>query len=238
MFEFAIACVPFEMQTISNSIVSPPYKEHRYCPVLTTRGRHTQYLQHEQSYPALVVKPSVLYSAYTNDISVSFDWAALFRRYDDIVIAQEEVIHEENHGDIPWELLDYITDAVPEYKPEHIEHAVAFHNVTDEELPISWLEKGMTVVWNDKFVPKDHPARKHCGEGPFLVVRDESFLIEFTQGAPEKTRSGSNRVVLESVIDQRMTIAHGGYFLMRESQYSDSSKQEGSADAEEYKHAA
>lgn len=220
MFELMFACeAHFEMPLAISSAVSPPYKEHRYCPVLIARGRHKQYLEHEQPISALVAKPSALCNPFPVQVSVTFDPAAFLRRHDYQVIPEKIADADENHGDIPWDLLDYITDAIPEFKPEHITSAVAFRNVTEEDLPRSFFEEGMELAWNDKYIAKNHPARKHCGEGPFLVVRDESYLITFTPGSPEKTKKGSDRLVLENLSTGHMIIAHGGYFNSTDPKY-------------------
>lgn len=228
MFELVIACAPFETTAVSIGVVFPPYQEHRYCPVKNSRGRRTQYLlQHEKPFPALVVDPSTFYRVFTNEVTFSFEWPALLRRYDDNVTVRK--VSRENEdadtGDIPWDLLDewdsteYVSGILPEYKREHLSSAIAFPNVTKEELPTCWHEQGMTLLWNDHFVPKDHPARVHIGEGPFLVLRDESYLLAFTRDPNSKERiknvkAGGNRLVLESMSTHSLTIAHGGYFVM------------------------
>lgn len=216
MFELFIAQAPFEMPVTSNTLAPLSNEERRYCPVLFARGRPTQYLdKHEAPFPALVVEQQALYRLYTDQASVSFEWPALLRRHDDNVTVKE-LIHEVANDEIPWELLDYITDAIPEYKPEHIESAVAFHNATEKELPIRKFTTGMKLVWNDDIIAKDHPAREHCGEGPFLVVRDEECVVMFTRDRTQErvtnVKRGSERLVLESMTGRNTVIARGGFF--------------------------
>lgn len=114
-------------------------------------------------------------------------------------------------------LLDYIKDAIPEMETEQAAQAVAFHEVTDKDLPICCFMTGDVLVWNDAFIAKEHPARRHCGEGPFRVVRDESYLVAFEKDPIHNRvrgaiKVGNDRLVLLNLPTQCLIIAHGGVF--------------------------
>lgn len=223
MFELAVANSPLKTPVVLNTVLVPN-QERRYCPVFITRGRPTQYLEHHETpTPALVAK-NCLFKLHSDQLSVTCDWSAL-RRVDRNV--DVGVIPQFEEKEDFLSLLDYITDVIPEFNPEHINDVVAFHDVTERELSTCHHTEGMVLVWNDDFVSKNHPARRHCGEGPFKVVRDESYLIAFKmdlKGYSEKCKglgnsshltgikSGSNRLVLESVTTHNTMIAHGGFF--------------------------
>ncbi len=122
--------------------------------------------------------------------------------------------HEE---DVPERLVNRIKDAIPELAAEEISNAVAFHEVTDKDLPSCYFVAGDVLKWNEKFISPRHPARRHCGEGPFKVVRDESYLVAFVKDSNSKVTSdiktGSNRLVLLNLSSLSFIIAHGSFFI-------------------------
>lgn len=172
------------------SIYAPRPGKRRYCPVLKTRGQPAQYLEkkHDQTQSALVAK---------NDTAL-------------------DLVTDLETGTDQDDLIDYIRDAIPELEPREAANAVVFHEVTDKDLPPCSFMTGDTLVWNDTFIPPGHPARVHCGEGPFKVVRDETYLVAFTKDAhhsrPTNYNVGNNRVVLQNQRDQTLIIAHGSLF--------------------------
>ncbi len=115
------------------------------------------------------------------------------------------------------QLIDLIRDAVSELAADDIASAVAFHEVTDQNLPPCHFVSGDVLIWNDAFVPKKHPARRHCGEGPFKVVRDENYLVAFVTDRNNRVtsdvRTGKDRLVLLNLSTFGLIIAHGSFFM-------------------------
>lgn len=123
--------------------------------------------------------------------------------------------HEED--DLQERLISHIKDVIPELAAEEISNAVAFHEVTDKNLPSCYFVVGDVLRWNETFIPQRHPVRRHCGEGPFKVVRDESYLVAFVKDSNNKVTSdikvGSNRLVLLNLSSLSLVIAHGSFFI-------------------------
>lgn len=216
----------FEGNPPSSYLVFSTNGKYRYCPVFEkTRGPHKQYLYHDQYRPfsATVTKSSVPYSASYEGVSASFDWKPLdgWNTKEPFMI-ERRVSKMEERSSIEQEFAEYLARAIPKC---HIDlgSAVVFHNVTEEKPPLSFLEEGMMVVWNDQYLPRDNPARVHCGEGPFLVVKDDNYIVSFDviynddhiasihKNANADAKPRSHRVILKCPDENFLISAHEGY---------------------------
>lgn len=219
----------FEGNPPLNYLVFSTNGEHRYCPVFAkTRGPHKQYLYSNQHKPsaAIPTKSPVLYSASYKGVLASFEWTPLggWNTKESFMTEKRVSKIEECKKSFLKELDSYLSWVFPKIRFD-LENATVFFDVTKEKPPCSYLEEGMMVVWNDEYLPRNNPARVHCGEGPFLVVRDNNCIASFIHDKDgtgsdvcTKIRPGDDRVILKCPNEDFLISVHGGY-LRRMAKY-------------------
>ncbi len=184
MFAHAIAQT-FQKRNFLEEFFAPVPVEQRYCPVNDHSRGPAQYLERHEPNPALVAEEQSHVSDQTLDDQDLWDY-----------------------------IRESIADVVPNPKTVDVTKATAFHNVTSKQLPSCYHETGEVLMWNYRYVPRDHPARQHCGEGPFLVIHDQSYItMRHMKGS--YMEPGMDRLVLMNLRTRVLIIAHGGYFSER-----------------------
>lgn len=188
---------------------------HRYCPVFEkTRESHEQYFYLNQYRPssATVAKSSVLYSASYEGVSVLFDWKPLdgWNTKEPFMIERRVSKMEERKKNFLQELDSYLSWVFPGFRFD-LESATVFTDVTKEKPPQSFLEEGMLVVWNDKYLPRNNRVRKELGEGPFLVIWDDNHIVSVSKNSVVEIKPRNHRVILKCPDENFLISAHEGY---------------------------
>lgn len=223
----------FEGNPPSSYLVFSTNGKFQYCPVFEfekTRGLHNQYLYPDQygSPTATVAKSSVLYSASYEGVSAFFEWKPLdgWNTKEPFMVEKRISKIEERKKNFLQEFDRDLSLIFPRFRFD-LESAAVFTDVTEEKPPRSFLEEGMLVVWNDKYLPRNNPARKHCGEGPFLVIWDNNHIASFhvtydkdssISDVHTKIKPRDYRVILKCPDEDLLISVHGGY-LRRMAKY-------------------
>ncbi len=118
--------------------------------------------------------------------------------------------HEEYHLTAE-ETVALAQEFLPELKRYAIPEATAYAGAS-RVIAERFFETGAIVVWDEKVIDRDHPARIAIGDGPFEVVIENDYLISFIEKVPDSARKGGRHILVQSTTGGNTVIALAGYF--------------------------